>query len=171
MLPLVTGISPSILKAMRRWIPLVTFVLLLTGCVEQTMTIKTDPPGALVYLNDLEVGRTPLTRDFMWYGNYDVEVRKDGYQTLKTHQWVVAPKYLWVPFDLFMELQPATVTDHHDLFFKLEPETAAMLDPGPVISRAEELKGDLESSKFTRKPTTQPTTRASTRPAVDVKAR
>ena len=157
---------------MLRRIPLfLTIVLLLNGCIEQTMTIKTDPPGALVYLNDLEVGRTPLTRDFTWYGNYDVEVRKDGYQTLKTHQWVVAPKYLWVPLDLLMELQPATVEDHHDLFFKLQPETAAMLDPGPVLSRAEELKGDLESSKLTRKPTTQPATRASTRPAVDVKSK
>ncbi len=154
---------------MPRSILLLSIFILLTGCVEQTMTIKTDPPGALVYLNDLEVGRTPLTRDFMWYGNYEVEVRKDGYQTLKTHQWVVAPKYLWVPFDLVMELQPTTVTDHHDLFFKLEPETAAALDPGPVISRAEELKGDLESSQFTRKPSTQPATRASTRPAGDAR--
>ena len=150
---------------MPRRISLLTIFLLFTGCVEQTMTIKTDPPGALIYLNDLEVGRTPLTRDFTWYGNYDVEVRKDGYQTLKTHQWVVAPKYLWVPFDLFMELQPTTVKDHHDLFFKMEPETAAALDPGPVISRAEELKADLESSKFTRKPSTQPATRPTSIPA------
>lgn len=127
---------------------------LIAGCVEQTMTIKSDPPGALVYLNDQEVGRTPLTRDFTWYGNYDVEVRKEGYQTLKTHQWVVAPKYLWVPLDLVMELQPATVKDHHDLFFKLDPESPTAADPGPLMSRAEELKGELESSRVKKKTTT-----------------
>jgi hypothetical protein len=132
---------------------------LIAGCVEQTMTIKSDPPGALVYLNDQEVGRTPLTRDFTWYGNYDVEVRKEGYQTLKTHQWVVAPKYLWVPLDLVMELQPATVKDHHDLFFKLDPESSTAAESGPLMSRAEELKGELESSRVTKKATTLPTTK------------
>ena len=28
------------------------------------MTIHSNPEGALVYLNDQELGRTPLTRDF-----------------------------------------------------------------------------------------------------------
>ena len=84
---------------------------LVGGCVEQTMTIKSDPPGALVYLNDQEVGRTPLKRDFIWYGNYQVEVRKEGYETLKTHKWITAPIYGWVPLDLFAQLQPFTLTD------------------------------------------------------------
>src|SRR5437016_3013952 len=73
---------------------------LIGGCVERTLTVQTNPPGALVYLNDQEFGRTPVTRDFLWYGNYDVEVRKEGYRTIKTHQWLVAPAYQWVPFDL-----------------------------------------------------------------------
>lgn len=127
------------------------------------MTIKSDPPGALVYLNDQEVGRTPVTRDFTWYGDYEVEVRKEGYQTLKTHQWVKAPGYLWVPFDLVMELQPTTVKDHHDLFFKLDPARAAVAEPAPLMARAEELKGQLESSRV-KKATTWPATKPSTKP-------
>ncbi|MGZ3388170.1 MAG: PEGA domain-containing protein, partial [Isosphaeraceae bacterium] len=50
-------------------------LFLVPGCVEQTMTIQSDPPGALVYMNDQELGRTPLTKDFTWYGDYDVQVR------------------------------------------------------------------------------------------------
>jgi len=42
--------------------------------------------------------------DFTWYGRYDVEIRKDGYDTLKTPQMVKAPWWGWVPFDLFAEL-------------------------------------------------------------------
>src|SRR5262249_46782603 len=39
-----------------------------SGCgVHRSLTIKSDPAGALVYLNGLEVGRTPVTRDFLWY--------------------------------------------------------------------------------------------------------
>jgi hypothetical protein len=138
-------------------------ILLLGGCVERTMTIKSDPPGALVYLNDQEVGRTPITRDFVWYGDYQVEVRKEGYETLKTHKWVKAPGYLWVPFDFFVELSPFMVKDHHDMAFALKPQSAEAAEPGPLMSRAEELKGKLESSEHTRAPTTHPapTTRKS----------
>jgi hypothetical protein len=141
--------------------------VLFAGCVEHTMTIKTDPPGALVYLNDEEFGRSPVRRDFTWYGDYEVQVRKEGYDTLKTHQWVKAPWYLWVPFDLFMELQPFTIEDHHELTFKLQPESAAAAEPGQLMSRAEDLRGKLESSQYTRQPTTRSATTkpAATRPA------
>ena len=42
-----------------------------------TARVQSDPPGALVYLNGEEVGRTPLAHDFLWYGNYDVELRSE----------------------------------------------------------------------------------------------
>ncbi len=77
-----------------------------TGCVQRKMTIEWNPPGALVYLNDQEIGRTPITTDFIWYGNYQVEVRKDGFETLKTHQQVNAPWWQLVPIDLFAEFFP-----------------------------------------------------------------
>ena len=125
------------------------------------MTIKSDPPGALVYLNDREIGRTPVTRDFTWYGDYQVEIRRDGYESVKTHKWVIAPAYQWIPLDLFAELVPVTFRDRQKLFFQLKPEAANIAEPGPLLSRAEELKGQLQSSENTRKATT----RAATKPA------
>jgi len=146
---------------MSRWLVLmgVSLLGLMGGCVERTMTIKTDPPGALVYLNDQELGRTPLKRDFTWYGRYDVEIRKDGYDTLKTPQMVKAPWWGWVPFDLFAELVPTTLTDHHELTYTLKPAAdPAALDANALVSRGEELRGRLLSSEFTRKPATRPAT-------------
>ena len=67
----------------------------LTGCVERTMKITTRPPGAVVIVNDEEVGISPVTFAFTWYGDYDLMFRKEGYQTLKTHHRVRAP---WWPF-------------------------------------------------------------------------
>src|SRR5690349_11636751 len=96
-------------------------LLLVGGCVEQTMTINSDPPGALVYLNDQEVGRTPMTRDFKWYGDYDVQVRLEGYQTLSTHKMVKAPWWNWVPFDFFAAMIPLNFADHKTLSFALKP--------------------------------------------------
>ncbi len=67
--------------------------LVLVGCarIDRTITVNSEPENALVYLNDQEIGRTPVTRTFKWYGTYDVEVRKDGYETLKTSAPVIAP--------------------------------------------------------------------------------
>src|SRR4051812_11540396 len=67
------------------------------GCVQRTLTVKSDPPGAIVSLNGVEVGRTPIERDFTWYGVYDVELRKDGYEPLKKRGDVIAPWWQWVP--------------------------------------------------------------------------
>ena len=135
---------------------------LLGGCVERTLTINSDPPGALVYLNDQEVGRTPLKREFTWYGWYDVAVRMEGYKTLKTSSPVVAPAWLWVPFDLFAELLPFPVKDEHRLHYKLTPETEEDVDPKTIIARGQAFKTKLEG-KGTPAPQTKPTTRATTK--------
>jgi hypothetical protein len=138
-------------------------LLLMGGCVEQTMTITTDPPGALVSLNGQELGRTPLQQDFIWYGNYDVAVRKDGYQTLKTHKWVKAPWWNWPPFDLIADCLPWQIRDHEHLKFALAPVTSAATQPSVLMERAMEMQGQLQSSEHTRTPSTQPTSQPSRR--------
>jgi hypothetical protein len=139
---------------------------LLGGCVEQTMTVESNPPGALLYLNDQEIGRTPVTKDFKWYGDYDIQLRLEGYQTLKTHQMLAAPAWNWVPFDLFASVVPLTLKDHKALNFTLAPLDPALDQPQGLVGRAEELKANLEESPFTRVPTPRATTtRATTRPA------
>lgn len=49
----------------------------LSGCVERKITVISNPEGALLTLNDVEVGRTPVTVPFTWYGDYDVQIRAD----------------------------------------------------------------------------------------------
>ncbi len=97
-------------------------VVLQSGCVRRTLTIQTEPQGAIVYLNDEEVGPTPLSRDFTWYGDYDVIIRKDGFETLHTNVVAKPPWYQIPPFDFFFDvLWPTTIHDKHDHVFTLEP--------------------------------------------------
>ena len=145
-------------------IPLIPWMVVLLlalvgGCVHRTITVRSDPPDALVYLNDQEVGRTPFTREFTWYGTYDVELRKEGYQSIKTTAMVWAPWWQWVPIDLFTEALP--LEDHHELSYKLAPPTTRQTDPELLLRRGEDLRGELMASE---KPTTQPTTRPTTKP-------
>jgi hypothetical protein len=124
------------------------------GCVRRTMSVRSDPPGALVYMNGQEIGRTPLTRDFTWYGAYDVQLRKEGYETLSAKTPVTAPWWQWPPFDLFAELVPGA-TDRRELTYTLHPASTQPADATEIIARAESLQGQLESSPHTRQPTTK----------------
>jgi hypothetical protein len=138
--------------------------LVASSCVEQTLSIDSNPPGALVFLNDQEVGRTPIHRDFEWHGDYDVQVRKDGYQTLRTHAIVVAPWWNWMPFDLVCDLLPYHYHELQKLNFTLDPMPPEPKDPSLLLARSEELRAQLESSPHTLKPTTHPATMPTTKP-------
>ena len=133
----------------------------MSGCVRRQLTVTTDPPGALVHLNGQEFGRTPVTRDFTWYGTYDVELRKEGYDTLKTTGKVIAPWWQWVPIDLVAELLP--LHDKRELAYTMKPYAETIIDPQQMLSRAEHMETRLQSSRYTRKPATGPTTMPASR--------
>ncbi|MEO1498872.1 MAG: PEGA domain-containing protein, partial [Planctomycetota bacterium] len=63
----------------------------MAGCLERTITVTSEPPGAIVTLNDVEIGRTPVTTEFTYFGVYDVRVRKDGYEPLVTRRETTTP--------------------------------------------------------------------------------
>jgi len=115
------------------------FLFFLNGCVERLITVTTEPPGAILWLNGEEVGATPVTTPFTWYGAYDVVIRKDGYETLKTAQDAPAPFYQWPGIDLVAEcLLPCTITDHHQWEFELT--THAPVESQALIDRAKSLR-------------------------------
>lgn len=109
-----------------------------TGCVRRTLTVRTEPEGAIVLLNDEEVGLSPVTVDFTWYGDYDVIIRKEGYETLKTHHRISAPWYELTPLDFVFEtMVPFTLHDQHDTQFELEleqlPARAELIDRAAAL--------------------------------------
>jgi len=94
--------------------------LCLPGCVERKLTITSEPEGAVVVLNDQEMGKTPLTIDFQWYGDYDVILRKPGRQTFSGGKRLHAPIWQWPILDFVSEvLLPITLRDHPRWHFKL----------------------------------------------------
>jgi hypothetical protein len=140
---------------MRTQLAAIALLLMISagGCVRRSLTVRSQPPGALVYLNGVEVGRTPVTRDFLWYGVYDVELRRDGYETLKTRGKVIAPWWQWVPIDLVAELLP--LHDRRELAYSMRPISEAAVDPKVMLQRAEAMRPKLQSSRV-RPASTQP---------------
>ncbi|UCG48616.1 MAG: PEGA domain-containing protein [Phycisphaerales bacterium] len=115
----------------------------LCGCVERRLTINTRPQGALVLLNDEEIGRSPVTVTFNWYGDYAVRATREGFQTLNTHRELKAPWYDQFPFDFFAQIvSPARTVDSYEWTFDLEP-----LRPptrAELIKKSQKLKEQLE---------------------------
>jgi hypothetical protein len=113
----------------------------LTGCVERLIKVSTDPPGALVWLNDQEVGVTPVTVPFTWYGRYELAVRKQGFQTIKTSRKTPVPLYQWPILDFFSEtLLPFRLVDRHHWHYQLTPTSPT--DTDALIERAQALRDE-----------------------------
>jgi hypothetical protein len=116
--------------------------LLLSGCVERRLTINTEPQGAIVVLNDEEIGISPVTVSFEWYGDYGVRISKEGFETLKTHRKLKAPWYDAFPFDFFAQIvNPKRIVDSYQWSFTLAPLTEPNREE--LIQNAQKLKGQL----------------------------
>jgi hypothetical protein len=116
---------------------------LLGGCVERRLTINTTPQGATVVLNDQEVGTSPVTVPFNWYGDYWVRVSKDGYETLDTHRDLKAPLHDYFPFDSFAQiLYPGRIVDSYEWSFELAVKEYPPREA--LIENAQSLRNDLE---------------------------
>jgi len=123
------------------WAAAVLSAGLTGGCgkVERTITLTSEPSNARVYVNGKEMGRTPVTFDFLWYGDYRFELSVDGCETLRTHRHVRAKPHQWVPFDLVTEVFiPATFRDDKFFHFALTP--MAKVDEDELVKRAETLR-------------------------------
>ena len=117
--------------------------IILSGCVERLLTINTQPQGALVTLNDEEIGVSPVTVSFEWYGDYNVAIRKEGFETLKTHRKLKGPWYDDFPFDFFAQiLNPKRIVDSYEWTFELAPQEYPTREE--LIRNAQELKKQLK---------------------------
>ncbi len=130
------------MSAYTRLVVAVLALSALAGCVERELTITSEPSGALVYLSEVEVGRTPLTVPFTWYGDYEVILRREGYETLKTHTEIDAPLYDTFPIDFVSQaLVPWTYHYRVSRHFELSPQTPIPDDV--LIQNALELRESL----------------------------
>lgn len=116
------------------------------GCVRRTLTIKTDPPGALVYVNDQVKGESPVSFDFLWYGAYRVMLRKDGYARVDDRKVLRAPLYLWIPLDLMMELLPVTIRDTRVWTYALSPAESLPTPVPPVTPGRQEAPAPADTT-------------------------
>lgn len=119
-------------------------ILLFGGCVERLITVETEPAGAVVWLNGEEAGITPMTVRFQEYGEYEVLLRKPGYDTIRQNRIANPPLYQWPGLDLVSEcLLPTKFVDEHKWEFQMTASQPT--DPESLVQRAALLRGQAVS--------------------------
>jgi hypothetical protein len=119
---------------------LATILLIsLPACVRRRMTIRSNPSGALVFVDDQEIGTTPVSTEFTYYGTRKIQLIKDGFETLTVKQTFFPPWYEWPPLDFVSEnFWPHELRDEHLLNFQLQPQQ--MVPAEKLLERAEGLR-------------------------------
>ena len=99
------------------------------------MTINSNPPGATVYVDGHQLGKTPVSTDFTYYGTRNIRLEMDNYQTMVVKQKVTPPWYEFPPFDFFSETFSANeVKDHHMWTYDLQQRAISSDDQ--IMERA-----------------------------------
>lgn len=119
------------------------------GCVERRIEITSEPAGALVWVNDQQVGRTPTRASFLYHGVYDVRLQLDGFEPMVTEAEASPPVYEHAPLDLLAEMVPARIQNVQRWHFVLEPSLESTLSRDEIeaglLERAGLMRGELEA--------------------------
>jgi hypothetical protein len=121
------------------WLCALLVCALPAGCVQRRLTIRSNPPGALVYVDDHPIGTTPVSTDFVYYGTRKVRLVQSGYETLNVLQPIPAPWYQYPGLDFVTEnLVPGEIRDDRVVEYQLQPQVVV---PGEqLLERGENLR-------------------------------
>jgi hypothetical protein len=119
-----------------------------TGCLRRRLTVRTNPPGAQVFVDDQEIGTTPCSASFVYYGTRKVTVMKDGYKTETVFQKLNAPWYEFPGLDFVSEnLYPREIRDERIVDIELSPEQ--IVPQQKLLDRAQSLRDGARSGVIT----------------------
>lgn len=115
------------------------------GCVERRMTIRSEPPGALVELDGQPIGSAPASTSFTYYAPRKIRLTLDNYETLTVIQEVPAPWWDNLLTEFFTEhLIPFTIRDERTFVYEMPPRRVVTAEQ--VLQQAQQLRDEAHSS-------------------------
>jgi hypothetical protein len=103
------------------------------------MTFRTNPSGAMVYVDKQPVGLTPVSTGFTYYGTRNIEVVKDGYRTEKFLRKIHAPWYQIPPLDFISDtVWPFEQRDERIIDVQMTPDLEVPNDA--LVATGEQLR-------------------------------
>ncbi|MDF1809477.1 MAG: PEGA domain-containing protein [Phycisphaerales bacterium] len=123
--------------------------VVMSGCVERRIRVTSAPVGARVWINDQDVGTTPVETRFTFYGGYDVRVELDGYESINELREAKAPFYEYPGPDLIATALPTKLKPLIEWHFDLEQVEEATDPDGArenLLDRAQSLREQANST-------------------------
>ncbi|MEX0792990.1 MAG: PEGA domain-containing protein [Pirellulaceae bacterium] len=142
--------SPPTFNRPRFRVALVLVLLLASqvGCLRRRFTVRTNPPGAVLYVDNQEIGVTPVSTAYTYYGTREIRLEKDGFEPVSQLHTFSAPWYQYPPLDFVTEnLVPWEIRDERDLHFEMVP--LRIVPPDELRSRAEQLRTSARNGLVT----------------------
>ena len=110
------------------------------------MTIRSNPPGALVEVDGERLGYTPVSFDFDYYATREFTLSKVGYETLTIKQPIDPPWYQVPPLDLISDnFLPARITNRHDFTYNLKRKQVESTPA--LIDRANNIRSRVQTGR------------------------
>ncbi|MCI0360015.1 MAG: PEGA domain-containing protein [Planctomycetaceae bacterium] len=126
-------------------------LLTATGCVRRRLTVRTQPPGAQVFVDDQEIGTTPCSSSFVYYGTRKVTLIKDGYRTETLYQKLNPPWYQIPPLDFVTEnLLVRELRDERIVDVQMVPQE--IVPQARLLERASALRNGALTGQITLPP-------------------
>jgi hypothetical protein len=120
-------------------VALVAIAILPTGCVRRRLFVQSNPPGAMLFVDNQQIGTTPCSVDFTYYGTREIRLVKPGFETLTVNQPIPTPWYEVPPIDFVSEnLVPSRLIDHRSVAFNLQPQVIVPTEQ--LLDRANQLR-------------------------------
>jgi hypothetical protein len=105
------------------------------------LAVQSNPSGALVYVDNQQIGTTPCSVDFTYYGTREIRIIKPGFETLTVNQPIPMPWYQYPPIDFISENLVATkIRDNRTVTYNLSP--AVIVPTNELLDRANQLRQD-----------------------------
>lgn len=112
---------------------------LTSGCVRRRLMVRSNPPAAMVYVDNQPIGVTPCAVDFVYYGTREIRLVKAGFETLTVNQPIPTPWYELPPLDFVSEnLVPRKIQDYRTVSYNLLPQVIVPTEQ--LLGRAEQLR-------------------------------
>lgn len=116
----------------------------LAACAaSRVLAVDSEPPGAIVRLDEEIIGQTPLEYEFLHYGVRRITLYLAGYETWSQRVEIARPWHARFPVDIFTEvLFPIGTKDRHELSVELLPDEPSVAPPDidALLERAYELR-------------------------------
>ena len=112
------------------------------------MTVRTNPPGATVSVDNQVIGTTPAASSFVYYGTREFRIEKDGFRTETIRRRFNPPWYEWPGLDFLSEtLYPGELRDERIIDVTLVPKEVMPTDQ--LVGRADALRNQSRAGVVT----------------------